>query len=206
MLHWWMFLKCIHIYLLLKQHMKYCTCLSRHITHSELSPLARMDSCLTRGAEGAGWSKVTSSWNRKDCWTYIKYIHGTSTAQALHAYQYITDLLSIKIMIHTNIIEVLCFILIYGHWLTFLNFFKVTLSRICKWMANYWTFNVVDQLNVKIQIIGDHSIIIDLSKRIGYRISEFVHIDVTWTCFCLFLYWGSFWCPKIFNIFQNGFS
>lgn len=136
MLHWWMFLKCIHIYLLLKQHMKYCTCLSRHITHSELSPLARMDSCLTRGAEGAGWSKVTSSWNRKDCWTYIKYIHGTSTAQALHAYQYITDLLSIKIMIHTNIIEVLCFILIYGHWLTFLNFFKVTLSRICKWMAN----------------------------------------------------------------------
>lgn len=138
MVHWWMFLKCIHIYLLLKQHMKYCTCLSRHITHSELSPLARMDSCLTRGAEGAGWSKVTSSWNRKDCWTYIKYIHGTSTAQALHAYQYITDLLSIKIMIHTNIIEVhvLCFILIYGHWLTFSNFFKVTLSRICKWMAN----------------------------------------------------------------------
>lgn len=44
-----------------------------------------------------------------------KYIHGTSTAQAMHAYQYITDLLSIKIMIHTNIIEVLCFILIYGH-------------------------------------------------------------------------------------------
>lgn len=140
MVHWWMFLQCIHIYLLLKQHMKSCTCLSRHITHSELSPLARMDSCLTRGAEGAGWSKVTSSWNRKDCWTYIKYIHGTSTAQALHAYQYITDLLSIKIMIHTNIIEVLCFILIYGHWLTFLNFFKVTLSRICKWMANDMNF------------------------------------------------------------------
>lgn len=29
-------------------------CLSRHITHSELSPLARMDSCRIRGAEGDG--------------------------------------------------------------------------------------------------------------------------------------------------------
>lgn len=37
------------------------------------------------------------------------YIHGTSTAHAMHTCQYITDLLSIKIMIHTNIIEVLCF-------------------------------------------------------------------------------------------------
>lgn len=41
------------------------TCLSRQITHSELSPLARIESCLASGAEGNGWSNVTFGCEKK---------------------------------------------------------------------------------------------------------------------------------------------